>query len=93
MTDTVNFTQGAFAIYEPDDTALLSRFIPFRFNPEAFQGVLVKEKDLEKTIYQFKLEDGTTVDLKGNEEVEYDGEMHTAANLFDAMKEGYYGKF
>lgn len=65
----------------------------FRFNPEAFQGVLVKEKDLEKTIYQFKLEDGTTVDLKGNEEVEYDGEMHTAANLFDAMKEGYYGKF
>jgi ribonucleoside-diphosphate reductase alpha chain len=65
----------------------------FRFNPEAFQGVLVKEKDLEKTIYQFKLEDGTTVELRGNEEVEYDGEMHTAANLFDAMKEGYYGKF
>ena len=23
MSDTVNFTQGAFAIYEPDDTALL----------------------------------------------------------------------
>jgi ribonucleoside-diphosphate reductase alpha chain len=65
----------------------------FRFNPEAFQGVLVKDKDLEKTIYQFKLEDGSTIELKGNEEVEYDGEMHTAANLFDAMKEGYYGKF
>jgi len=65
----------------------------FRFNPEAFQGVLVKEKDLEKTTYQFKLDDGTTVELKGNEEVEYDGEIHTAANLFDAMKEGYYGKF
>jgi ribonucleoside-diphosphate reductase alpha chain len=65
----------------------------FRFNPEAFQGVLVKEKDLEKTTYQFKLEDGTTVELKGNEEVEYDGEMHTAANLFEAIKEGYYGKF
>ncbi len=65
----------------------------FRFNPEAFQGVLVKEKDLEKTTYQFKLEDGTTVELKGNEEVEYDGEMHTAANLYEAMKEGYYGKF
>jgi len=65
----------------------------FRFNPEAFQGVLVKEKDLEKTTYRFTLEDGTTVDLKGNEEVEYDGEIHSAANLFDAMKEGYYGKF
>ena len=65
----------------------------FRFNPEAFQGVLVKEDDLENTIYQFTLDDGSTIELKGNEEVEYDGEVHTAANLFDALKEGYYGKF
>jgi ribonucleoside-diphosphate reductase alpha chain len=65
----------------------------FRFNPEAFQGVLVKDKDLENTTYRFVLEDGTEVELKGNESVEYDGETHTAANLFDALKEGYYGKF
>ena len=65
----------------------------FRFNPEAFQGVLVKEKDLENTKYTFVLEDGSEVTLAGNEEVEYDGETHTAANLFDALKEGYYGKF
>lgn len=65
----------------------------FRFNPAAFQGVLVKEKDLENTTYRFELEDGSVVELKGNEEVEYDGETHTAANLFDALKEGYYGKF
>ena len=65
----------------------------FRFNPEAFQGVLVKEKDLKNTIYTFTLEDGSTVELKGDEEIEYDGETHTAANLFDALKEGYYGKF
>ncbi len=65
----------------------------FRFNPEAFQGVLVKEKDLKSTEYTFVLEDGSEVTLKGDEEVEYDGEMHTAANLFDALKEGYYGKF
>jgi ribonucleoside-diphosphate reductase alpha chain len=64
----------------------------FRFNPEAFQGVLVKEKDLKNTNYTFTLEDGSTVDLKGDEEIEYDGEVHTAANLFDALKEGYYGK-
>jgi len=64
----------------------------FRFNPEVFQGVLVKEDDLKNTTYQFTLEDGTTVDLRGDEEVEYDGESHTAANLFDALKEGYYGK-
>ncbi len=65
----------------------------FRFNPEVFQGVLVKESDLENTVYQFTLDDGTVVECKGNEEVEYDGEVHSAANLFDALKEGYYGKF
>ncbi len=65
----------------------------FRFNPEAFQGVLVKESDLEGTTYRFTLEDGTVLEVKGNEEIEYDGEIHTAANLFDALKEGYYGKF
>jgi len=65
----------------------------FRFNPEAFQGVLVKEEDLKNTTYVFTLEDGVEVELRGDEQVEYDGEMHTAANLFDALKEGYYGKF
>ncbi|KRA54554.1 NrdJa [Pseudoxanthomonas sp. Root65] len=65
----------------------------FRFNPAAFQGVLVKEADLENTTYRFELEDGSTIEVKGNEQIEYDGEMHTAANLFDALKEGYYGKF
>jgi len=65
----------------------------FRFNPDAFQGVLVKEDDLKNTTYVFTLEDGSELALKGDEMVEYDGEMHTAANLFDALKEGYYGKF
>ena len=65
----------------------------FRFNPEAFQGVLVKGEDLANTVYEFTLDDGSKVSLKGDEEVEYDGEMHTAANLYDALKEGYYGKF
>jgi len=65
----------------------------FRFNPEAFQGVLVKEEDLKSTTYVFTLDDGTEVEARGDEQIEYDGEMHTAANLFDALKEGYYGKF
>ncbi|HEY5566818.1 MAG TPA: adenosylcobalamin-dependent ribonucleoside-diphosphate reductase [Gammaproteobacteria bacterium] len=64
----------------------------FRFNPAAFQGVLVKEKDLKNTTYEFTLDDGTVVAAKGDEEIQYDGEVHTAANLFDALKEGYYGK-
>jgi ribonucleoside-diphosphate reductase alpha chain len=65
----------------------------FRFNPEAFQGVLVKEDDLKNTTYVFTLDDGTEIEARGDQEIEYDGEMHTAANLFDALKEGYYGKF
>jgi ribonucleoside-diphosphate reductase alpha chain len=65
----------------------------FRFNPEAFQGVLVTEKDLENTLYKFTLDDGGTIEVKGNDEIEYDGETHSAANLYDALKEGYYGKF
>jgi ribonucleoside-diphosphate reductase alpha chain len=65
----------------------------FRFNPEAFQGVLVKEEDLKNTTYVFTLDDGTELEAKGDELIEYDGETHTAANLFDALKEGYYGKF
>ena len=64
----------------------------FRFNPEVFQGVLVKEKDLKKTTYRFTLDDGSVVEAKGDDEIEYDGELHSAANLFDALKEGYYGK-
>ena len=65
----------------------------FRFNPEAFQGVLVKEQDLKNTTYVFVLEDGEQVEVTGDAQIEYDGETHTAANLYDALKEGYYGRF
>jgi ribonucleoside-diphosphate reductase alpha chain len=64
----------------------------FRFNPEAFQGVLVKEQDLKNTVYKFTLDDGSVVEARGDQEIEYDGEIHTAANLFDAMRDGYYGR-
>jgi ribonucleoside-diphosphate reductase alpha chain len=65
----------------------------FRFNAAAFQGVLVTEEDLESTSYVFKMEDGSEVVAKGNEVIQYEGEEHSAANLYDAIKEGYYGKF
>ncbi|SHE33556.1 ribonucleoside-diphosphate reductase class II [Modicisalibacter ilicicola DSM 19980] len=65
----------------------------FRFNPEAFQGVLVREDDLKNTTYVFELESGETLELKGNEKVIYDGEEHNAANLYDGLKEGTYGKW
>lgn len=65
----------------------------FRFNPEAFQGVLVKEEDLKETEYIFKLENGEEIVARGNDTILYAGEEHTAANLYDAIKEGYFGKF
>lgn len=65
----------------------------FRWNPEAFQGVLVTEDNLANASYVFELEDGSEVELKGNEKVIYDGEEHVAANLYEAMKEGVYGKW
>ena len=65
----------------------------FRFNPSAFQGVLVKHADLARTTYRFTLADGTVIEARGDEEIEYEGETHSAANLYDAIKEGYYGVY
>lgn len=64
----------------------------FRFNPDVHQGVLVRDADLAATRYQFKLADGSTVELSGDAEVEYENGRYTAANLYDALKEGFYGK-
>lgn len=65
----------------------------FRFNPEAFQGVLVTKDDLQATTYRFTLEDGSTIDVTGDTTIEYDGAQHSAANLADAIKENLYGRY
>lgn len=59
----------------------------FRFNPDAHQGVLVKDEDLRNTWYQFKTEGGEPFELRGDESVEYLGELTTAANLYESLKE------
>ena len=64
----------------------------FRFNPERFQGVLVREQDLHETRYSFTLDNGEVLVLRGDEEVEYDGQVHTAANLYEAIREGRYDR-
>jgi ribonucleoside-diphosphate reductase alpha chain len=64
----------------------------FRYNPEVFSGVLVRDDEARKTKYRFVLDDGSEVVCSGDEQVEYDGELHTAANLYDALKDGYYGR-
>ena len=65
----------------------------FRFNPEAFSGVLVKEDDLKNTNYTFVLQSGEEKTYSGNTLIEYEGQTQTAANLFDSIKENYFGKF
>lgn len=62
----------------------------FRFNPETLQGVLVKDSDLESTFYNFILEDDSVVSCRADEQIEYEGEIVQANNLYDAIKEGYY---
>ncbi|EPC00633.1 ribonucleotide reductase [Litchfieldella anticariensis FP35 = DSM 16096] len=80
-------------LYQKAYDSRLKGCTTFRFNPEAFQGVLVREDDLKNTTYVFELENGETLELKGDEKVIYEGEEHTAANLYDAIKEGTYGKW
>ena len=55
--------------------------------------MLVREDDLKNTTYVFELENGERLELAGDETVIYDGEEHNAANLYDALKEGTYGKW
>jgi ribonucleoside-diphosphate reductase alpha chain len=89
-----NFSYDQFKdVYLKAWKAGLKGCTTFRPNPEALQGVLVTERDLANTTYRFTLEDGSVVEAKGNDAVFYDGETHTAANLYEALKEGYYGRF
>lgn len=64
----------------------------FRFNPEVHQGVLVSDRDLAATRYVFHLADGRTVTVAGNAQIAYEGHIYSAANLYDALNEGFYGK-
>lgn len=63
----------------------------YRPNAQIGSGVLSTKELLEKTEYTFTLEDGSEITLNGSDSVEYDGETHNVANLFDALKEGIYG--
>ncbi len=65
----------------------------FRYNPDTMSNVLVRKEDQANTTYIFTLEDGTHVEARGNEDIEYDGATHNAENLFGAIREGTYGKF
>ena len=98
ISKTVNIpTDFAFEkfehVYLEAYTEGLKGCTTFRFNPENFSGVLVNEADLANTDYQFTLEGGEVITIKGNEKVIYEGQEHIASNLFEAIKEGQYGRF
>lgn len=98
ISKTVNIpTDFAFEkfehVYLEAYTEGLKGCTTFRFNPENFSGVLVNEVDLANTDYQFTLEGGEVITVKGNEKVIYEGQEHIASNLFEAIKEGQYGRF
>lgn len=63
----------------------------YRPNASIGAGVLTQKKDLDSALYTFTLESGEEISLPGSDFVEYDGETHNVANLFDALKEGIYG--
>lgn len=79
-------------VYRKGTDAQLKGLTTFRFNPDVFQGVLVRPEDLKNTMYKFTSEDGSVTEVSGDTMVQYEGGTYTAANLFDAMKEGYYNK-
>ena len=64
----------------------------FRENPNVRMAVLVEKKDLDATVIEFKLADGTTIAGPASQRVRYDGAETTIGNLYHALKEGEYGK-
>lgn len=61
---------------------------PFRIEPEGFQRAFIKKSKQDNPLYVFTLENGTTFEAKGDEIIEYEGTIQTAAKLYDALKKG-----
>lgn len=64
----------------------------YRPNPQRFAGVLVRAEDQASTVYEFTMETGDKISARGDEQIRYRGETHVAANLYEAIKNGYFGK-
>ena len=80
-------------IYQEGYELGLKGVTTFRFNPNFSAGVLSRKEDLENTEYSFELENGKKVTAKGSDMIEYNNDVTTAANLYEALKEGTYGKY
>ena len=56
-------------------------------------SVLVNPEEQANKNYTFELDNGETITVPGNEDIEYNGETHKASLLYEAIKEGQFGKF
>lgn len=65
----------------------------YRPNPEKIGEVLVTKEEQNSRIYEFALEDGTKIQVRGGDKIKYNGEEHVAALLYEAIREGTYGKY
>lgn len=57
------------------------------------KAVLVDPEQQKNTMYKFELDNCEVIEVFGDEEIEYDGEVHIAANLAEAINEKQFGKF
>ena len=65
----------------------------FRFDPVDLAGVLVTREDLAGTRYEIETKSHKRYEVGGLDTVWYDGQLHEAQNLHDAIKEGMYGRY
>lgn len=64
----------------------------YRPNPEKIGTVMATKDDIKNTKYTFKLDNGSEITVSGNEKIRYKGQEHVASNLYEAIKEGTYGR-
>lgn len=65
----------------------------YRPNPEMVGEVLVRDDDLKGRLYRFTLDDGSVMEARGDETLVYNGEQVKTSVLFEALREGQYGRY
>lgn len=65
----------------------------YRYNPDNTSGVLVEQQHLKKTRYKIILENNEELIFSGDQKINYDNEITTVNNLYDAFKHQTYGTY
>lgn len=65
----------------------------YRPNPKKIGAVLTTKDEQNSQLYEFAMEDGSKIKVRGGEVLHYMGEDHVAALLYEALREGTFGKY